>query len=146
MNLLQRIRDDQLDARKSKATAKARVLTLLISDAERIGKDDGNRQPTDMEVVAVIKKHLNGVKECLTLQLQPLDKLAKELELQILTEYLPQQMNESQMISALQVLKTSTVNALTMPVIMGYFKSQYPGQYDGEQLSSLAQRFIQGKV
>lgn len=150
MSLLQRIKDDQLNARKMKAVAKASTLTLIIADAEKKAKDEGNREVTDTDVLGVIRKHINGVEvylaPAMVTKLDSITRLAKELELHLLKEYLPKQLNEDQMISVMQVLKISKTEMLTMPVIMQHFKDQYPGQYDGKQLSAVALNFIRSMV
>lgn len=71
MSLLAQIKSAQLQARKNKDTVQVSLLTTLIGDAAMVGKNNGNRESTDAEVVATIKKFINNTIE--TLQQLPLE-------------------------------------------------------------------------
>ena len=58
--LLNKIKADQLAARKAKDGLATALLTTLIGDAEMVGKNAG-RLVTDEEVVAVIKKFIKNI-------------------------------------------------------------------------------------
>ena len=64
--LLETINQDRNEARKMKYTATATLLTTLYSEAQMVGKNDGNRETTDAEVVAVIKKFVKNIDETLS--------------------------------------------------------------------------------
>ena len=51
------------EARKNKDSSRVTILSVLITDADKVGKDDGNRKPTDEEVVRVAKKLINANEE-----------------------------------------------------------------------------------
>lgn len=63
MSLLQKIKADQLLARKEGFKQTATLLTTLIGEAEMIGKNAGNRESTDQEVQQVIRKFVKNNNE-----------------------------------------------------------------------------------
>jgi hypothetical protein len=60
MSLIQTIKADQVQARKARS-ASASILTTLIGEAEMIGKNAGDRESTDEEVIAIIKKFIKNL-------------------------------------------------------------------------------------
>ena len=63
MSLIQDIKSASLVARKARETKKAESLITLYSEASMIGKNDGNRESTDAETIAVIKKFIKNIDE-----------------------------------------------------------------------------------
>ena len=61
--LIEKIKHDQLVARKNRSTVESTLLTTLIGEADMVGKNNGNRDPFDEEVISVVKKFLKGVNE-----------------------------------------------------------------------------------
>ena len=58
MSLIAQIKSAQLQLRKDRATVHAAALSTLIGEAETIGKDAGNREVTDAELTALLKKFI----------------------------------------------------------------------------------------
>lgn len=137
MSLLQQIKRDQLAARKNKQRVQASVLTTLIGEASIIGKNDGNRESTDAEVVAVVKKFIKGIDESLSYSAS--EQLLTEKT--VLEQYLPVELSHEQL-TELVVAYTSTNSNHNMGQVMKYFKETYPGQYDGKTLSSIVKQHI----
>jgi hypothetical protein len=134
MSLLQQIKADQLQARKNRETFKATFLTTLIGEAVMVGKNNGNRESTDEEVLATIRKFLKNNLE--TQKLAKVELLADlEYEQRILDSYLPQQMDRT----ALQSLVTTYFNlgAKTKGELMKVLKAYHSGQYDGKLASEV---------
>lgn len=145
MSILNRIKEDQISARKIKATAKVDLLTTLYSEAFMIGKNDGGRASTDAEVIAVIKKFIKNINECLAVDLQPAVRAAYEVELEILNEYLPKQLTEDEIrsiINSLQITAKASSKKLEMGEIMKYFKENHAGLYDGRFLSLMSKEML----
>jgi uncharacterized protein YqeY len=133
MTLINTIKADQLQARKLRESLKATLLTTLISEAEVIGKNDGNREVTDAEVVAVVKKFVKGIDETLSFLVKAsiTDERYKTVaaERYILDKYLPVQLT----IEELKVLIIGADLADTSKgSIMKYLKENFAGQYDGK--------------
>ena len=87
----QQIKDEQLQARKNRDVIKINLLTTLLGDIIRVGKDRGNRPTTDEETLLVVKKYLKNIEEFLVLSKDATktESLLKEKE--ILLNFLPKQ-------------------------------------------------------
>lgn len=135
MTLLETIKADQLIARKTKATLSADLLTTLYAEAAKVGKDKGNRESTDEEVIAVIQKFLKNNKESqVVVKGKDLDDLkAEEL---VLVSYLPTQLSEADVRAELAQLKT--LGVVDLKSVMAHFKTRFAGRYDGGLVSRLA--------
>ena len=98
MKLLEIIKNDLTEARKSKKIKVSGVLSTLYSEASMVGKNDGNRETYDTEVIAKVKAFIKNIDE--TLKSLPAGhpqgtELEKEKEL--LQKYLPQQISEKEL-------------------------------------------------
>lgn len=136
MSLIQKIKDDQLMARKARNSIATDLLTTLLGEASIVGKNAG-RETTDAEVVAVIQKFVKGVDETTKHVKEQGDQtIADKLALEriILTSYLPQQLNFDEL---RQVVMTLSNNSRNKGEIMKLLKQHYSGQYDGKMASSL---------
>jgi Asp-tRNA(Asn)/Glu-tRNA(Gln) amidotransferase B subunit len=54
--MLQKLKDDALQARKARDTVRATLLTTVLSDVNVRAKNDGNRLATDADVQKVIER------------------------------------------------------------------------------------------
>lgn len=143
--LLKKIKDDQLQARKDRDTQKANLLTTLYSEAAMVGKNKGNRDSTDEEVIAVIKKFHkdNGaVLDSMDGSVSDTVKFAWERERQILASYLPKQMTEDEIKAAITAYKNFADENPNMGGAMKFLKENYSGQYDGKMASSIAKEML----
>lgn len=142
MNLLDKIRQDQLTARKTKNALAASLLTTLIGEAAMIGKNDGGRDTTDAETMAVIKKFVKGMDETLNYLAGSNEEATKTVttEKAILTDYLPKQMDEAELTSAIRAIIVDVGQNLGK--VMGELKNRHGGVYDGKMASTLAKASI----
>ena len=144
MSLLVKIKADQLAARKEQLAVKAALLTTLIGESEMIGKNAGNRETNDTEVVAVIKKFIKNIDETLGhLKDFPtsFDYTRGVLEKQILEEYLPKQLNELELRTLIfDVIAVRLENSgivVNKGTVMKELKNGYSGQYDGKLAAAI---------
>lgn len=144
MTLFAQIKADQLTARKAKETIKATLLTTLIGELTAIGKNDGNREVTDADVVKLVKKFLDGVND--TIKLLPavtdLDGGAVRLfnlkaECAILESYMPQQMDEYVLTIAVRSIINEIGVGANMGQVMSALKAKHAGTYDGGMASKV---------
>jgi len=147
MSLIQTIKAAQLAARKSKDAAKASVLTTLIGEAEMIGKNDGNRESTDAEVIAVVKKFVKNLDETIRVASDYRDADASEkawAEKLVLEEFLPKQFSEDELRAIMQelVAQNGLAGPKAMGVLMKELKAGYEGLYDGAVASKLAKELL----
>lgn len=142
MSLLLKIKDDLLVARKAKETVKVNLLTTLYSEAANEGLNDGKRESTDTEVLAVIKKFLKNLKE--TREAIGDTDLTLRQESAILENYLPNQLTYDKLraiiFEVISVTGSSTMR--DMGTIMASLKQSHDGQYDGKMASEIVKEFL----
>lgn len=132
MSLMNQIKEKQIAARKA-GSSDASLLTTLLGEAAMVGKN-ANRETTDQEVVAVVKKFIKNIDETITaLQArnQPFDQFVAERA--ILEKFLPLQLTEL----ALQHIADKQKS---MPEFMKFLKEHHVGQYDGKLASTVAKK------
>lgn len=149
MNILQNIKDDNLEARKAKRKHISSTLNPLISEIAMIGKDNGNRETTDAETVIVLKKFIKNIK--LTMSLikgennfgslsdSILDKLYDlERELNLIQGYLPTQITKSKLEIIISDIITKGKN--NIGAIMKELNNDYNGLYDNRIAMEIIKR------
>jgi len=137
MTLLNKIKQDSLTARKARDTVASNLLGTLVSEAAMVGKNAGNRDSTDEEVLKVVKKFLDNAKD--TLKLVG-NSNAIEQEIVILHGYMPLQLTEAQLKEIIDQLKLSNPGC-TIGAVMANLKTYYEGQYDGKLASQLFREY-----
>lgn len=145
MSLISTLKNDSLVVRKARDAEAASILTTLLGEAQMPGKNDGNRDSTDEEVSAVIKKFLKGVND--TLALRPGDsRLLREKAL--LESYLPATLDDSALRSAIGVVieESGIVSptARDMGTLMKALQARHPGQIDGKAASVVLREMLAG--
>ncbi len=138
--LMQTIRKDMMLAKKDKNSVKSDLLSTLIGEAAMIGKNAGNRESTDEEVMQVIRKFVKNIDEMMPLlknEGKPVEK--EELEKKILESYLPQQMTEAELSQAIEeiVAALPEKNMKAMGQVMAKLKELYNGRYDGKTANTI---------
>lgn len=136
--LIDKIKADQLNARKARNTVETDVLTTLLGEVTIIGKNDGNRETTDDEAKnAIIKFHKN-LSETYQLQKKRGDTesaLTKtETEIGVIERYMPKQLSEAELSTIISRLAESL--GVSSPKdtgrLMKAINADYKGQYNGQ--------------
>lgn len=137
MTLIEQIKQDQLAARKEHKALATSLLTTLIGEATAIGKNNGNRDVTDAEVVALVKKFTKGMDDTLGYlkDSNPEGSATVLAEKEILSAYLPKQLTEAELVVVVAASMERVEN--TTGSLMKYLKDYYPGQYDGKMASTI---------
>lgn len=135
MSLMETIRAKQIAARKA-GTVEASLLTTLLGEAAMVGKN-ANRETTDQEVIAVVKKFVKNIDETISaLTSRGGDASAFLSERETLVQFLPQQMDEF-------LLAVVAKTQPDMPTFMKYLKENFAGQYDGKTAAKVAKTTFQ---
>lgn len=154
MSLLQSIQGAQVQARKSKTSQddaiRVSLLTTLLGEAATVGKNAGNRETSDAECVAVVKKFLKNIEDTrAALQgkegaQEALHKL--DVEVQVLEAFLPAQLDEAQLRATLVGLakELGAATPKDMGRLMKALKERFDGQYDGKLASTLCKDVLAG--
>ena len=141
MTLLEQIKSDQLQARIAADKAKASILTTLIGEAEMVGKNDGNRDTTDQEVIATIKKFIKNIDETIAVAGSTETLVAEKDALQV---YLPRQLTEPELrVTIGNIIVTQGLSGpKAMGRLMGELKKNHAGSYDGALASRLVKELL----
>lgn len=147
--LIEKIKADQLEARKNKEADTASLLTTLIGEAEMVGKNAGNRAPTDEEVIATAKKFQKNINETMA-HLKSKDTPDAALvpyfnELEILDRYLPTKISNDQVEDdIMEAIHAADVelNQKALSVVIKSLKEKYGSQFDGGQVSKVFKSLI----
>lgn len=145
MSLIQEIKQNQLIARKAKQISEARLLTTLLGEAAMVGKTAGNRESTDDEVVAVIKKFIKNNNEVMVVSESKSETYMNAIiETDILTQYLPTQMTEEELRLVIQkrIATLEEISPKLMGKVMGWLKQNHNGQYDGKMASNIVKDLL----
>ena len=146
--LIEQIKADQVKARKERNVLMANLLTTLIGEAEMIGKNNGNRSPTDSEVVAMIKKFVKNLNETIQhLMNAPvqINTDSQKAEVAVLEAYLPKQLTTDQLTECITlIVHEISANPKDMGKVLALLKLRHDGTYDGKTASVIAKNLIAG--
>lgn len=149
--LIDKIRQDFQHMRSDHASMKARHLSTLLAEAERVGKDAGNRQPTDEEVQKVVETFCKNVRSNIDV-LKGNDKMEAVIsgfqeELELYEAYLPEQLTEGKLSSIISgiIANLEDKSPQAMGTVMSELKKNYAGCYDGKQASEITKRLLQNE-
>lgn len=138
MSLIEKIKHNQLAARKAHQSNIATLLTTVIGEAEMAGKNAGNRAPTDDEVISVIGKFIKNIDDTLKV----LDPASVESEIyrqekNILVPYMPEKLSDSK----LEAIIASIIDEVGKDKgkVMQALKAGYNGRYDGKLAAQMVQ-------
>ena len=132
MSLKAQIKTDTIAAMKARETTKLETLRLLSADIQR-REVDGQTELDDAAILAVIEKACKQRRESIAQfeQAARTDLVEKEqAELAILSTYLPAQMSDEDIITAVTaaIANTGATGPQDMGKVMGLLKSKLQGK------------------
>lgn len=152
MSMLDRLKADQLAARKDRDAVRAALLTTVISEASYVSEQDfkaGRTQTTDEKVVRTVKsfmgnieKALNGyVDEATGAKIPPVtDPTARakyEAERGILLPYIPSELSETELRAEVALLAADNAGPFTLKdtkTVKSSLEAKFPGRVNGKLL------------
>jgi uncharacterized protein YqeY len=155
MSLMNTLKTDQMLARKERKSFVVSSLTTLIGEAEMIGKNDGNRETTDAEVIRTVKKFISNLRELQTAIIgntlkhelsneQNVRLAAVEFELELYEKYLPKQLSEAELRAEIEAIKAQlSAGPKDVGKVMGQLKEKFAGLYDGKLASAIVKEVLQ---
>lgn len=128
MKIKERIIKDRIDAMKNGNTEQRLILSTVLGELDRISKD-----PSDDQVVKVIKKMVDSNIECGTIK-----------ENEYLEVYLPKMISEEDLKQIIieEMTRNEYSTMKDMGKVMGYLKQNYAGQYDGKLASDIIKKYL----
>lgn len=94
MTVIEQLKVKSVELRKQRNPI-APAITFALSEIEKIGKNNGNRETTEDEAIKVIRKLIASIDENLKLSIDDGRQVALNFEKQILQSVLPQMISES---------------------------------------------------
>lgn len=139
--LFQHLNELKTAALKARDTLTFTKLGTVLGEAKQIATKKENRDPTDEEILGVIKKTLEGLAELIALEKDDAAKALLILERDMFQKFMPTQLSETE-------IKTLIENAAldNLGKIMGLFKKNFAGKYDGNVVRNLAEQFLAKSV
>lgn len=146
MSVIEKIRADQLTARKAKELQKVAMLSTLLGEITKVGKDNGNRETTEVEAISVIKKFEKNVLDTMVIVEKTNPSRVKEFlaEAYVYNSYLPQQLSEDELSKEISMFIVANDSGASMKAIMAHLKANFAGLYDGKTASTLANKLLAG--
>jgi len=142
--ILDKIKQDSIKLRKERNPLGS-FLSTLAAEAAMVGKNNGNRESTDSEVVKVLTKFSNNLNETINLLKQSNRDYSKELnELSLVESYLPKMMTEVELGAAINsiILELNVSQKKDMGKVMASLKSKYDGKYDNKVVSDIVKSLL----
>jgi len=138
MTIVNQLKQDQLQARKDRDADLASFLTTVFAEVVTVGKDDGNRETTDQETIAVLKRYIKRAEEMLTILAASMPRPnagtdAANFEIEVINRYLPKQLSEDELnVVIAQIIEAREfISMKDMGPTMQALKAMYEGTYDG---------------
>lgn len=143
--MIEKIKKEQLEARKNKDAFKRGVLTALLSDITAVAKNDGDRKVTDEDVFSVVKSFKNKAVETIGRLKEASADEAKikefEAEVEIYDSYLPKVLDEAQTREAIKKVVDS-LDSPEMRSVMPALKREYGALLDMGLANRLVKEFL----
>lgn len=141
MSLKQQINDDMKAAMRAKETARLGAIRLLLA-AMKQREVDERIELTDADVVAIIEKMLKQRRDSIS-QYKAANRQdlvdVEEFEVTVLQTYMPQQLSEAEIASAIAeaIAATGAAGPQDMGKVMGVVKPKLAGRADMGKVSGL---------
>lgn len=136
MTIIEKLKSESLRLRKERNPI-ASSITFAISEIEKVGKNNGNRETTDDEAIKVVQKLIATIDENLKVTTDDGRKVAFNFEKNILTSVLPQMASEEEIRSKL-VFAFDGKQVRNKGEIMKWAKTEWGSLADMKQVGSIA--------
>jgi hypothetical protein len=141
MSLKQQITEDMKTAMRAKETARLGAIRLLLA-AMKQREVDERIELTDADVVSIIEKMLKQRRDSIS-QYKAANRQdlvdVEEFEVTVLQTYMPQQLSEAEIVSAIAeaIAATGAAGPQDMGKVMGVVKPRLAGRADMGKVSGL---------
>lgn len=105
MSVIEKLKAESIALRKTRSPIAPSIL-FALSEIEKVGKNNGNRETTEDEAIKVIQKLIVTIDENLKLVADENRKTALSFERQVLSGVLPQMASDSEITDFLRELFT----------------------------------------
>ena len=145
MTLRERLKEEVKTAMKAKDMARLNTLRMIgakLKDQDIAARPKGIEQISDEEIITMLKGMVKSRRESVELYRQGnREELAEkeEAEIKVIEDFLPAQMNESDMQKAVEetITKTGAASIKDMGKVMAILKQQYVAVLDMGKVNQL---------
>lgn len=146
MPILDTLRKDMFEARKSGDQNKANILSIAIASVSNF-KIEVQRDITDEDVITILRKEEKKLKEAFEqFTNNGRDDLAQreKAQLEVIQTYLPALMSDDEVEKAVkaQIVQLGDVTIRDMGKIMGMVMAQLKGKADGNIVSQMVKKVL----
>lgn len=154
MSLLEKIRADYIAARKAAIADKSQsekvaLLSTLVGEVTRVGKDAGNRETTDAETLAVVKKFVKNAEQTRAdLEKFGRDTGSIQAEVAVLTSYLPAALPVAEVEKAVEEIVAGLEDPKAKSAIGAVnkaLKERFGDAFDGSSMVPIVKRILETK-
>lgn len=147
MSLADRLNEDMKQAMKSQDKFRLSVIRMIRSSIKNI-EIDQRRDLNDDEVLEILNREVKQRKDSLQeFEKAGRDDLVEQLskEIEIILEYLPQQLNEEEIQAIVQqtIQEVGASSKAEMGKVMGALMPKVKGRADGKLVNQIVQRLLQ---
>ena len=147
MKLKTRIQEDMKNAMRSGAQDELKVIRLILSAIKQIEVDSRISIEDDNQVLDILNKMMKQRRDSISQFEQGGRKDLADIEnaeIEILTQYLPEQLNESEIDSIVQetIKENGAADITKMGVVMSIVKEKVKGQADMAIVSQKVKAFL----
>jgi len=135
MTKIDEIKTKSMELRKNKSEL-ASFSSFVLSEIVNIGKNDGNRETTEDEVISAIKKMIEKNKSSIPMTKDGYAKMKLEAEIDFLRSFLPEMVSEDEICKFLRD-EFGLEKPLNMGIAMGAIKQKFGSLVDMKQASSI---------
>lgn len=138
MTIVQQLKTESLRLRKERSPIAASI-TFVLSEIERVGKNNGNRATTEDEAVKVVQKVIATLRDNLKYDISDSDAEAMRMQIQILESVLPAMASDDEILNVLRAIMTGKT-AETSPKkgeIMKTVRDKFGAAVDMKRVSQL---------
>jgi len=133
-----------MEAFKSGEKVKKNLLGVVKSEITTLEKNINTENLPDAEVIKILNKISKNLKETLS----QADNEESKIELSIIESYLPQQMSEQDVRTAIEqiISETGAKSPGEIGKVMGGFNSKFAGKADNKTVSIIAKELLLTKI
>lgn len=145
MTQIETLKDELKKARIAKDTFRKMILGTLVSEAVMVGKNMGNRETTDNEVLKLVGKFKKNTLETANL-VDPSSDVFALLgdEVAIYDEFLPTQLTDEEITREIGIYLQMNAEKANLGSVMAHFRQNFDGQYDGKALAKVTNEILKG--
>lgn len=147
MSLKQRLQDDMKTALRAKESTMLSTIRLAIAEIKRFETDKMRTEADDAQIIAILTKMVKQRKDSAKIytEAQRIDLAEKELaEIEILNQYLPQMLSESDIQTEVHSIITQTgfSSPTQMGKIMSLLKTRLAGKADMREVNRIVKAIL----